>query len=336
MSDGHLRSPGNNPQSNLPPLTGFETPGVGSQPAVQPGAQPRVQTTTQSTVQYSQTAAAAYEAPQGHGPGIDPEPRRRGLSLPRIIGFLALLALLALAAWFLLNRGDDGDTTNTDTTAQITEGDAASDDRGGEAMADDDDADGDGAMADDSDDQAMADDDDAMADGDDAMADDGDGAMADDSGADAVAEEPGSVIDTMLANTDLSIVADGIGQLGLDNDLAGEGPFTILAPTNDAFFLVSEAEAGRLLGDEVNATSVLSYHVLQGDFSAENFVTALEAQGGSLTVDALNGEEITVELIGDQVVLNGNSVVVDPDQPATNGVVHTISELLVPPSLASR
>lgn len=328
MSDANMGAPRttpppivpSNPPSNLPPLSGFPQSGTG-------GGHAGIHATPhpQAAAHPEYAEALAYQGEHhedSNGGG------RGGLNAPRLIGLLLLVALIGLFAWLIANRGDGSDATDTDNadaTEQVAEGDA-----GGDAMDDDTDA-----MADD---DATSDDADAMAD------DDGDGdAMADDAdaGGDAMADDAdaggaGSVVDTMLANRDLSIVIDGIGQLGLDQALSGEGPFTILAPTNDAFFLVSEDEASRLLGAEDNAATVLGYHVLQGNFSAENFLTALEAQGGSLTIDSLTGEPISVELVGEQIVLNGNSVVIDADQTSTNGLVHTISELIIPPSLETR
>ncbi|MGB1252752.1 MAG: fasciclin domain-containing protein [Candidatus Promineifilaceae bacterium] len=115
-------------------------------------------------------------------------------------------------------------------------------------------------------------------------------------------------------------------------DLAGTfadaeaGPFTVFAPTDDAFAALPEGTLDTLLEDPTGAlTDILTYHVVEGAVMAEDVVT-LDA------ATMLNGGDITIEVVDGGVVLNGAINVVTTDLAASNGVIHVIDAVLLPPS----
>ena len=132
-----------------------------------------------------------------------------------------------------------------------------------------------------------------------------------------------SIVDRAIGSSVLTTLVDLLVKAGLVDSLAGAGPFTVFAPTNDAFV--------EFLGDDVANTasldiellsSILTYHVVPGIYAASDI-----ANGVSLTT--LQGEEISLSLMGNTAMVNGE-IVVTADILANNGVVHVIDGVLVP------
>jgi transforming growth factor-beta-induced protein len=134
---------------------------------------------------------------------------------------------------------------------------------------------------------------------------------------------PPSVVDIATFSGDFSSLVSAVVKANLVETLSGEGPFTVFAPTNNAF-----AELFAALGisslDEVSIedlTSILTYHVV-GD-------NVLSSELSSGMVGALSGETFEVNIGGD-VTLNGTIKVIVTDIQGTNGVVHVIDKVLLP------
>jgi uncharacterized surface protein with fasciclin (FAS1) repeats len=111
---------------------------------------------------------------------------------------------------------------------------------------------------------------------------------------------------------------------GLTKTLKGEGPFTVFAPTDEAFAKLPAGALDGLLKDPAKLKSVLLYHVVSGKVLAKDVVGLTEAttvNGAKIAIDAKNG-----------VVLNGTSKVVKTDIAASNGVIHVIDTVLLPPT----
>jgi transforming growth factor-beta-induced protein len=107
------------------------------------------------------------------------------------------------------------------------------------------------------------------------------------------------------------------------------GPFTVFAPTDDAFAAIDEATLNALLADQAALTDVLLYHVTDAGALLAAQVVALVA-GGPEPVAMLNGDDVTVSLVGESVLVNGATVVVT-DVLTANGVIHVIDAVLFPP-----
>jgi len=142
-------------------------------------------------------------------------------------------------------------------------------------------------------------------------------------------ESMGTVVDVAVASGSFPTLVAAVQAAGLVETLSGDGPFTVLAPTEDAFadllaMLGMPAEA--VLGNVELLTSVLTYHVLPVEAPAE-VVVSLDGQ----SVTTANGAEVTITVDGSTVMVN-DATVVATDIKASNGVIHVIDKVLFPPS----
>lgn len=145
---------------------------------------------------------------------------------------------------------------------------------------------------------------------------------------------PATVVDIAAGNEDFSTLVAAVEQAGLVETLSSEGPFTVFAPTNEAFAAALESmgmTADELLASE-DLSSILTYHVVAGKLLAADILAAVEAGGGTAEVETVNGAPITVEVVDGNVVINGTTTVTMTDLEAGNGVVHVIDAVLTPPS----
>ena len=138
-----------------------------------------------------------------------------------------------------------------------------------------------------------------------------------------------SIADLVVDDSRLSTLLAAVDAAGLVETLANEGPFTVFAPNNTAFAAALDAigiTAEDLLANTELLTQILLYHVVPGTFSASD----LAAAG---TVTTLEGSEITIEGAAFGATLNGNTPITRPDFEATNGIVHKINRVLLPPAV---
>jgi transforming growth factor-beta-induced protein len=146
-----------------------------------------------------------------------------------------------------------------------------------------------------------------------------------------VAETDTSVLDLAVEAGQFSTLIAAIDAAGLTETLQGEGPFTVLAPTDAAFEAAFEAlgiTAEELLADTDTLTEILLYHVL-GQEADSSVVATLDGQ----EVPTLQGESILVTVDGGTISIN-EAQVVSPDLAADNGIVHVINGVLLPPTVA--
>lgn len=134
---------------------------------------------------------------------------------------------------------------------------------------------------------------------------------------------PSTIADTAARTPQLSTLSSLIAQAGLSETLRGPGPYTVFAPNNDAFKALPAATMSKLAVDKELLRSVLTYHVVPGKTMA--------AQVGSTKVKTVNGAEINLSRTGTFVAVE-DAVVVAADVPATNGVVHIVDRVLIPPA----
>ncbi len=147
-------------------------------------------------------------------------------------------------------------------------------------------------------------------------------------GDDAMDEEEAMGADIIATATEagsFTTLLTAIEAAGLTEVLMGDGPFTVFAPTDEAFAAVDEETLNGLLADPEALAQVLLYHVVEGAVPAADVVTlesATTAQGSDV--------EITID--GDTVVLNGSANVIQTDIETSNGIIHVIDAVLLPPS----
>lgn len=138
-----------------------------------------------------------------------------------------------------------------------------------------------------------------------------------------IAQEPGTIVDVASGNEDFETLVSAVQAADLVDDLSSEGPFTVFAPTDDAFDLLPDDVLAALLEPENEdlLTDILLYHVVPDE------VTSDELESGGL--DTLNGG-LAIAVEPDNVVVNNASVIL-PDIDASNGVIHAINRVLIPP-----
>ncbi len=148
------------------------------------------------------------------------------------------------------------------------------------------------------------------------------------------AQAQDTVVDIAVGSDAHTTLVAAVVAAGLVDVLSGEGPFTVFAPTDEAFAAALEAlgiSAEELLASE-GLAGILTYHVVAGNLLAADVLAAIEAGGGSVEVETVNGATITVTLEDGMVMLNGVATVTVTDLVAGNGVVHVIDAVILPPT----
>jgi len=129
------------------------------------------------------------------------------------------------------------------------------------------------------------------------------------------------IVDVAASNDSFSTLVTAIKAAGLVDTLKSDGPFTVFAPTDEAFAKLPEGTLESLLADKEKLTQILTYHVVAGKVSssqAARLTSAATVQGGNLAIDSSNG-----------VTINGAKVI-QADIAASNGVIHVIDTVLIP------
>jgi uncharacterized surface protein with fasciclin (FAS1) repeats len=147
-----------------------------------------------------------------------------------------------------------------------------------------------------------------------------------DTEAETTMEEP-DIVDTAVATEDLSTLVTAVTEAELVTTLQGEGPFTVFAPTNAAFASLPAGTLETLLipDNQADLQSILTYHVVPGEVLASDLADGM-------TVETVNGEILTFGVDASGVTINGSATVTMADITTSNGVVHVIDSVLLPPS----
>jgi uncharacterized surface protein with fasciclin (FAS1) repeats len=153
----------------------------------------------------------------------------------------------------------------------------------------------------------------------------------------------GAVLDpaeTIAANIakapNLTTLVKALQAAGLSDTLAGPGPFTLLAPTNDAFGRLQPGTVDTLLKPEnkPSLAKLLRYHIVAGRITTKELRARIAAGGGSTTLTSLQGDPLTVTLTSDVLTLNdvnGNrSYIQTGDVPQSNGLIQVVNGVLIP------
>ena len=144
------------------------------------------------------------------------------------------------------------------------------------------------------------------------------------------------VVDVTVMSEDHTTLVATIKAANLVTTLKGEGPFTIFAPTNESFDKLPAGTVETLLkpASKGKLSSILTYHVISGNFTASAIVKAIKDGNGSSTFKALNGDTLTASIKEGAVILSdqsGNSAkITGTDLKGSNGIVHVIDGVLMP------
>lgn len=145
-----------------------------------------------------------------------------------------------------------------------------------------------------------------------------------------------TIVDVAVGNENFSTLVTALKAADLVAALQGDGPFTVFAPTNDAFAKIDEATLKSLLKSENKEmlSKILTYHVVSGKLMASDVVAALKKGKGKVEVETLAGQKLTVMQKDGKIWLkdqNGNySEITATDVEGSNGVIHVIDTVVMP------
>jgi transforming growth factor-beta-induced protein len=141
---------------------------------------------------------------------------------------------------------------------------------------------------------------------------------------------PMDIVDIAIADGRFSTLVTAVSEAGLVETLKSEGPFTVFAPTDEAFAQLPEGTLEALLEPEnkQQLIDILLYHVVAGKVMAADVV----GLDGQMVDTALEGKQIAIEVDNGSVMLNGEVMVIITDVEASNGVIHVIDAVLLPPA----
>ncbi len=131
-----------------------------------------------------------------------------------------------------------------------------------------------------------------------------------------------NIVETAIDAGSFSTLVTAVQAAGLVETLSGEGPFTVFAPTDEAFARIPAADLQALLADKEALTAVLTYHVVAGEVFAQDVVELSSAE-------TVNGQSVRITTRGESVMIDGATVVA-ADIRATNGIIHVIDEVIFP------
>ena len=132
------------------------------------------------------------------------------------------------------------------------------------------------------------------------------------------------IVQTAISNGNFTTLATALTEAGLVDALKGDGPFTVFAPTDEAFKNLPEGALDNLLKDKEALKNVLLYHVVSGNVSSKDVVKLDKAT-------TLNGSDLKIMTKNGTVMIN-NADVIGADVEASNGIIHVIDKVLLPPT----
>ena len=148
--------------------------------------------------------------------------------------------------------------------------------------------------------------------------------------------EAGTVVEVAQDDETFSTLVSAVTAAGLGETLSGDGPFTVFAPTNDAFAKIHEATLTELTTNDTETLgNILTYHVVEGNVDAATLTQAItDAGDDGYTITTVNGGTLTATVVDGNVVLTdaagGTATVTATDVAASNGVIHVIDTVLMP------
>jgi uncharacterized surface protein with fasciclin (FAS1) repeats len=142
----------------------------------------------------------------------------------------------------------------------------------------------------------------------------------------SIAAEQRDIVHTAASAGQFKTLVAALNAAGLVDTLKGPGPFTVFAPTDDAFAKLPAGTLESLLKPENKAKlkAILTYHVVPGTVPSTEVVKMKEAP-------TVNGKPLTISAGGGHVMINAANVVT-PDIPASNGVIHVVDSVILPPN----
>jgi uncharacterized surface protein with fasciclin (FAS1) repeats len=151
-----------------------------------------------------------------------------------------------------------------------------------------------------------------------------------------MAQTKKDIVDVAAGSKAHTTLVAAVKAADLVTTLKSKGPFTVFAPTNEAFLKLPAGTVDNLLKPENKASlaGILTYHVVAGKLDAKAVLAAIEKGGGKAILTTVAGGKLTAEVVTGKVVLTdekgGKATVTATDLAATNGIVHVIDAVLLP------
>lgn len=145
-----------------------------------------------------------------------------------------------------------------------------------------------------------------------------------------------TIVENASKAGNLTTLVAAVKEAGLVDTLNGKGPFTVFAPTNDAFKKLPAGTVDKLMKPDMKADlkKVLTYHVVPGKLDAKELMAKAKMGGADANLKTVEGEVLTVKMDGDRLALidqkGGGAFVEQADVNQSNGVVHVIDSVLMP------
>ena len=147
-----------------------------------------------------------------------------------------------------------------------------------------------------------------------------------DTGTDEMAVGEDTIVSVAQADGRFTVLLTSLETAGLADALNGEGPFTVFAPTDDAFASLPPEIVEGLATDPLALTDILSYHVVDGTYTIDNLAE-------NEVLPTIQGEEITITAESEAIMLNGTANVIAEAIETSNGFIYVIDSVILPPSL---
>ncbi len=144
------------------------------------------------------------------------------------------------------------------------------------------------------------------------------------------------IVDNAVNSKDHTTLVAAVQAAGLVDTLKGPGPFTVFAPTDEAFAKLPAGTVDTLVKPENKAqlTQILTYHVVPGRLTSKDIEKMAVASGGTATLTTVEGEPLTVSKRGGKLVVTdakgGTSTITIPNVIQSNGVIHVVDTVLMP------
>lgn len=167
-------------------------------------------------------------------------------------------------------------------------------------------------------------------------ADSGDRAAPDQTALPGEASEPGTLVEVAQGDAGLSTFVSAVTAAGLDESLSGEGPFTVFAPSDDAFAMIPAETMSELTANDTKTLSnILQYHVVSGSLDAASVLQGVADAGDEgMVIETVGGGTLSASLVDGAIVLQdsagGTARVSAANVEASNGLIHVIDWVLMP------
>ena len=150
------------------------------------------------------------------------------------------------------------------------------------------------------------------------------------------AQTSNDIVDVAAGSANHTTLVAAVKAAELVETLKGTGPFTVFAPTNDAFAKLPKGTVESLLLPENKAklSAILTYHVVAGNLTAADVLAAIKKGKGKVVLTTVNGAKLTAKLVKGKVTITdangGKSTVTATDLKGSNGVIHVVDSVLLP------